>query len=73
MQVLREAGVRGQVPDLHPRVHVVVDVIILQHSVAIVIEVHPHLNQHRNKAHYKNDTNNADNPSMLHNMTQELL
>lgn len=30
-------------PDLNSRVHVIVDVIVFQHTVAIVIEVDPNL------------------------------
>ena len=32
-------------PYLHSGVHVVVDVIVLQHPVAVVIEIHAHLKQ----------------------------
>ena len=32
-------------PYLHSGVHVVVDVIVLQHPVAVVIEIHAHLTQ----------------------------
>lgn len=30
-------------PDLDPRVHVVVDVVVFQHAVSVVIEIHPNL------------------------------
>lgn len=32
-------------PDLNTRVHVVVDVIVLQHTVSVVIEIHANLKQ----------------------------
>ncbi len=32
-------------PDLNSRVHVIVDIIVFQHTMAIVIEVHPNLSK----------------------------
>lgn len=50
---LEEGGKRGgalrqpSLPDLNPRVHVVVDVVVFQHAVSVVIEIHANLEETR--------------------------